>query len=333
MLCKKCGATIPGGAPGTIAVCEYCGHKEHIPVPAPPRVARPAIHARQVSAQVQASVKRGIIVAVVGFMLAMGIGIFVCVAVATKAKSTSDRVQEANRQIDRATNSAERARAQAMRQLGKALGNAGVQVGDTKKVWKLSEITSAPKGMWFPVDTTGMTGTLNEFDAIANYQWVHGLAKGWSADAKLVRLSVKRLRHDGTAPNASPSGKGGADYRFYSPSRFAAAEKLSEVSEDKVYDGFRVWIREGKVSAMIGEGSPEARKYPHAKVTCTYAQLIKGAQPIRKQPYYDLYLRYRKHRRSWTWSVDRAFSLRTRRRRRSRVPASATLSTKTCKRR
>lgn len=298
---------------------------------------RPAVDPGLVARpQIQVKVKPAAILAMllVGVFMAVGIGIFVCVSkVTTTATRQAAQQSVAIKHAEDQQRNAQQIIEREMRRVGQILNKAGVQMpsGPRDKAWKLNELDQAPKGSWFRVDTAGMTGTLAQFDAIANYNWMHKLAQAWSADSKLIRMSVRHLRHDAAPVDASDGGKGSADYRFYSPSRLAAAEKMSEVSEEKVYDGFRVWVEGGKVRAMISQSSPEARNYPHPIIKCNYKQILAGARPIARQPFYDLWLRYRKWGKRWEWSVDRAFSLKTRRPR-SRLPKSATVNPTTCKR-
>lgn len=331
MNCKKCGADIPAAAPGTMVRCDYCGHTELIPAP-PARPRIPPVQAQLVTSQGAARAGRIAVIIAASVFLIIGVGVFVCVSAVTKTQS-----RQVDRQLNRANKQMARARKRAARvrkRVARALARHGVAMpaGPRGKQWKLAELDKAPKDRWFDVDPSGMTGNLDQFDAIANYAWVHKLAKAWSADAKLVRLGIERVRHDGVAPNASASGKADIDYRFYSPSRYAAGEKLAEVSEQKVYDGFRVWVREGKVQAMIGEGSPEARHYPDPPMTCSLAKILAGARHLAKVPFYDMRLRYWKHRRRWEWYVGVSSSLRSRHHRSRRHGRSSTrVRAKNCK--
>jgi|GEM_PF-6416268 len=304
MNCKKCGADIPAGAPGTTVRCDYCGHTELIPAPARPRI---PVEPQLVASQVSARVGRIVVIIVASVLLMVGVGVFVCVSAVTKTQSKVSH--QVDRQLEKVSKRIARARKRAAR--ARARHGFVSSPGPRGKQWTLAELNNAPKDRWFDVDPSGMSGSLDQFDAIANYAWVHKLAKAWSADAKLVRLGIDRVRHDGVAPNAGPSGKADIDYRFYSPSRYAAGEKLAEVSEQKIYDGFRVWVREGKVQAMIGEGSPEARKYPDPPMTCTLAKILAGAKHLPRVPFYDMRLRYWKHRGRWEWYVGVSHSLRT----------------------
>ncbi len=303
MNCKKCGATLKAGEPGAVITCEYCGHEERVAgSPAAPQI---SVNVQEVIASAaRPKVKINALGCLVFIAIFAAVPIVICVNKSSKSSSSGPSKAEKRKQ-------------------------------KRDKQWKLSELNNAPKQRWFKLDRGGMVGGLAELDAIANYQWALNMAKGWSADARLARMTIRRIRHDGVAPNAVNKRDGAWDVRFTSPSRVAAADKMAEVSEDQPLDGFRISIRKDEVQAMITNVSPpKAGNVGKAPVTCTYKQLVAAAKEMIKRPYYDASLMPTWQSGEWRWTINEAFGSKRRRRPRrgKRFSGSVHVDAKTCKR-
>jgi hypothetical protein len=80
-----------------------------------------------------------------------------------------------------------------------------------------------------PIDGTAMVGSLDHFDALANWDWAVSVGQAWWYDAELYELHVEPIEKDGTA-NLTADGAA-AEYRLVSKSCKKDREKRAETEK------------------------------------------------------------------------------------------------------
>ena len=99
-------------------------------------------------------------------------------------------------------------------------------------------------------------GGLGSIDPVAGLPWALALAQVWSADVKLDRIDVERLRPDGTV-NVQDDPAAEVTYRFISPSRFQSLRERANLESDPKGD-YEFWIQLEKGGIAAYELSSQA---------------------------------------------------------------------------
>ena len=106
-------------------------------------------------------------------------------------------------------------------------------------------------------------GGLGSIDPVAGLPWALALAQVWSADVKLERIDVERLRPDGTV-NVQDDPAAEVTYRFLSPSRLQSLLERANLEADPKGD-YEFWIQLEKGSISAYELSGDAAFVIHGE--------------------------------------------------------------------
>jgi hypothetical protein len=105
------------------------------------------------------------------------------------------------------------------------------------------------------LDAAGPSSGFSALDAVSAVPWALSIAQSWSADARLERIDVTRLRPDGTV-NVQDDGEALVRYRFESPGRIAALLEQARLSQSaKSNVGLFLVAQGGKLKAQVIESS------------------------------------------------------------------------------
>ena len=146
----------------------------------------------------------------------------------------------------------------------------------------------------------GKTGDFKSLDPIASVPWATKIARAWSADAVLQRITIDRVTPDG---RVTTTEKDGVDYVFYSPARRRSAREMRKVSEEKVVSEFRIQLRDGKVDVLQWYNHIDPKDVPGATVTCPMAKLwpLSRATACPQRPKYRLSMTKRSKGHAWVY--------------------------------
>lgn len=145
-----------------------------------------------------------------------------------------------------------------------------------------ADLRNAPSGS-HELDAALPAGGLGAVDAVTVLPWALTLAQAWSADARLERIDVTRMRPDGTV-NAQDDPEGLIRYRFYSPGRLSALREQARLttSANAVVELFVV-LTNGKLQASVierpraGSATRVRRRIP----PCCRLRSLSHCQPSR----------------------------------------------------
>jgi hypothetical protein len=111
------------------------------------------------------------------------------------------------------------------------------------------------------IDTSGLPTPFATFDPIANLGWAQRMAGTWSADARLIRLSVEEMTTDGVI-DVTERGTARVTYEFASPGRHAAGVEMARVSSKLVFSAIDLTFKKGALSAIVaGDGWRDLGKH------------------------------------------------------------------------
>lgn len=109
-----------------------------------------------------------------------------------------------------------------------------------RKTRTTSELKDLPRG-YQDLDTTAPPGGYAAVDAVTTLPWALTIAQAWSADARLDRIDVERMRPDGLV-NAADDTEAAVTYRFTSPGRGDELRRRAETSGKAELDT-AFWVR------------------------------------------------------------------------------------------
>src|SRR5581483_8042748 len=173
--CTNCGAPMTGPSRG----CEFCGVEQAPdPPPEPPRpvvVQKWAAPPAYVPQQQPQSAGRAVALAV-GSVVAVG-----AVATAVAIGTTSSHTTVVTPNI--------------------AIPNIGDPLAaPSKTLVPISALHTTPLD-WtssIAIERTGMVGTLEKFDPLANWDWALSVGRSWWSDAEMYTLDIDPIEKDGT---------------------------------------------------------------------------------------------------------------------------------------
>jgi len=168
-----------------------------------------------------------------------------------------------------------------------------------------------PGGGWFLLDAPGMQGTPADFDFVGNLDWMLGIARAWSTDARIARGFLTGVRADGSL-DVSSREDWHVDLRFYSPTLREMARKAAEVSEQRVASEFRIEISRGRVRGFVDtlrDLSDDDPDPPEAQVECSLPSLMAAwkKRGLPRRPTFELALQWVHFPHEgghWRWMVD-----------------------------
>ncbi|MFT7519899.1 MAG: hypothetical protein ACI9MC_002043 [Kiritimatiellia bacterium] len=289
LVCPSCGLSLPAAEPGAHVLCEHCDAETDLPALGPAWREHVDIDddEDETSNAPMLAGCAGLALAL-AVMLCCGTGAISCAA-SLLLPSSPDIAP-----IDNPTIYAQPS-------------TPVVVVAPTQRSGiKPADFATMEPARWHEVAIDPPTPYQN-FDAVSALPWARKMARQWIPDAELVRSDIDKMRPDGSLDLASETGCS-VGYRFYSPSRAKMAQELSAVSEDVPLTGFRIWISEGVIRAMIADiKAPKTKGWRPVgdTSTCSSSVLMRNhmAQPkTTKRPTYDLGLRWRWGQHMWTIS-------------------------------
>jgi hypothetical protein len=262
-VCPNCGAPLPVAAPGEVEHCTFCGVEEREPVAAPPAPQPPPPPPRRVIpdagpapelAPARPSIGAGPLL-VLGAIAIGIIGVAVAMETLTSphpsAPVTVPPIPASPPMPTKPT-------------------------ATTPSVFTLANLGTLPSSApAFVLDAPGMTGPLESFDVVANYDWITSIGAAWKPDAMLHRFEVRKVEKDGTVN----IGKGATGYVVSYQS--AAASCGCQLTVDlKAGDTPVVEVRRMAVSSI----EPAIQK-PACTLQKAFAALLKAGMP-RASPSY-----------------------------------------------
>lgn len=126
-----------------------------------------------------------------------------------------------------------------------------------------ADLRTAPAG-YHDLDAAPPAAGFAAVDAVNAVPWALTIAQSWSADARLERIDVARLRPDGTV-NVQDDREASIRYRFRSPARMAALLEQSRLSASaRGIVGLFLVVEHGALRAYVEEsaGAPAQRGSP-----------------------------------------------------------------------
>ncbi len=157
---------------------------------------------------------------------------------------------------------------------------------------------------WIPVAADPAVGGYERFDPVANLPWALGIARAWQADVQLGSIYLDGARTEGVLDLRS-NGDWDVDYRFFSPSLRAEAERKAEVSEEEVRSEIRVMVSEGEVTALISKRfSLRGESPPAYQPRCGFGEVMEQAVSggIATRPTYRVVMHHVGS--GWRWAVS-----------------------------
>jgi hypothetical protein len=160
-------------------------------------------------------------------------------------------------------------------------------------------------------------GDLSDFRALDHLPALLAACRVWSPDCELARLDLDHVRADGQLDMVGDD-QADADYRFFSVSRQKANVELAQVTEELPPTGYRVWIQEGEVKAMLDTRSvalePSRGTTAWQPLTsagaCDQGALVlavRADESVPKRPFYSMRLDWRtpySGYSAWLWDLD-----------------------------
>jgi hypothetical protein len=126
-----------------------------------------------------------------------------------------------------------------------------------------ANLRTAPAG-YHDLDAAPPAGGFAAVDAVTAVPWALTIAQSWSADARLERIDVTRMRPDGTV-NVQDDREALIRYRFRSPARMTALLEQSRLSASaRGIVGLFLVVEHGALRAYVEEsaGAPTERGGP-----------------------------------------------------------------------
>jgi hypothetical protein len=117
-----------------------------------------------------------------------------------------------------------------------------------KKTRTTRELRDLPRG-FHDLETTPPPGGYASVDAVAGLPWALAIAQAWSADARIERIDVERMRPDGSV-NAADDAESKVTYRFTSPDRSEELYRRAETSGKAEVDN-ELWVQLGGGRAQV----------------------------------------------------------------------------------
>lgn len=214
--CAGCGAPLPDTASSEPLTCRFCGvTHDRTAHDAPATIT--TIHIDRARASVPAVGAITVIATVLGLVAAVG---GVIAAVATwRTSSPFTRTRP-------------------------------VATPSPPVALRVADLSRAGDG-WHALAVAAPAGGFGAVDAITQVPWALAIAQGWSADARLERIDVVRLRPDGTV-NVADDPDGALTWRFVSPGRMSDLITRAETSTRvDVPTQMHLEVRHGQVRAGV----------------------------------------------------------------------------------
>jgi hypothetical protein len=179
-----------------------------------------------------------------------------------------------------------------------------------KKTRTTSDLRDLPRG-FHTLETTAPPGGYAAVDAVSALPWALAIAQAWSADARIERIDVDRMRPDG-AVNAQDDAEASVTYRFTSPDRSAELQRRAETSaKAELDDGFWVRLSGGRAqviahynSASFSSAMERVKgRAPEHPVALPLTELVTrpGAKrTLRPLPFYRGYMIHSRGE-GWVW--------------------------------
>jgi hypothetical protein len=145
------------------------------------------------------------------------------------------------------------------------------------------------------------------FEPVTDLRWAQTIARAWQSDARLTRIDVNRLKHDGTI-DLTAGADNSAGYRFISPGQIDAWEKIAD-RDANARVGYELMIKlaEQKVTALIVRGSPRSDALPPLDINShALPELLTRARKSKSfadHPFYDGYM-IALEREGWVWYLN-----------------------------
>lgn len=270
--CAGCAAPLPDSQPGTTVTCRFCGMVHD---PAAPAGHGPAIRVDVRTAPVKigsgkAAMVLGVIAALV--LIPTGIGLYVAYRTAS----------EVTRAVATATST--------------------TPPGRTAR--RTADLGGLPSGH-HALEVAAPPGGFAAFDPVAGLPWALAIAQAWSADARLTRIDVNRLRPDGTV-NVTDDAEAVARYRFASPSKIEELRRQAELSA-RAELPTELWVQvqrsQPTVTAVRNSASSlrQGETLPaHPRVMASTALWTRLASRGYDAPFHNAYLIHL-DREGWVW--------------------------------
>jgi hypothetical protein len=299
LTCSGCGANLPAANPGSIVRCEYCGAQIQI---GPGSLTR-LIQAVQAQQQLQQDPRvLAAMAAGAGVHKASRMMVYVIVGVSLVATVVPAIIIATT--VMRATRAAQATMPSAPPPSPPPPPPPVVEP-PAPRLLRPADLAALPPRAFAAIDTTGMIGTLDKFDPIANAPWAQWIASAWSPDAQLEGLHLRGVRIDGTLDATGESEKGQADYRFISKARRTQYAEVRTVSDQEIPASLRIFFAEGQVKVMVLVESTEWPVKGEAYVpTCPLADVVLKLRKegMVQRPRWDFNMTQR--RAGWAWRPD-----------------------------
>jgi hypothetical protein len=172
------------------------------------------------------------------------------------------------------------------------------------------ELHDLPRGN-HDLDVAAPPGGYGAVDAVTTLPWALAIAQAWSADARLERIDLERMRPDGTV-NAQDDAEARIMYRFVSPAQSEELLKRAELSEKaEVNTGLWVKLSAGRpqvyanytTAAFVRMLERTKGRLPAHPASLPLATLVTrpGVQrALKPVPFYKGYLIHLEHE-GWVW--------------------------------
>jgi hypothetical protein len=148
------------------------------------------------------------------------------------------------------------------------------------------------------IERTGMVGTLDKLDPLANWDWALAVGHGWWSDAEMYTLDIDPIDKDGTINTTAESAR--AEFHLVSRACEKDRAKRAETEKDAKDNSCSLEINVGKDGPtvrldLISVGSDE-RSHALAKPACSIAQVfdeLDKTGKLTKRPAYRVRLEHR----------------------------------------